>query len=892
MNKKKSVLISAFAVAALSTALASCGANKTSSATSVASSETTSSNSIVDSESSSIDDSEVTKKATGAISYVGEAYAEKTKILGKLEKYAINHNLTGLPLYENGGYAMYNDRVVKGTDSYITNYGFGILREGNIAAAMSAETVTDYQYYYHDYDVSDAGTINALNSDNSQVSDLYGNISSGYFGSKMNSAKDGYDWYGVLSTKKGPSAVKDDGTVVPYEDAGVATTYSTWRVYVRTGEKGGVAYSTLSTKADRAAYNGTYATLDDYVNAYKVLLNAKNGYYRGSELASKTGKSGFVGMADYYKATAEGDTSDEAKAAWKNVGIKSGTDTDGDYIDFTFLSPNTRFYAMYYLADGLYEPIPSSFFNLVGADNYGKWSSDLSYSPVDNILSVGPYTLESWTTDQVITYKRNANWYEIKADSSLYRIKGIHTAIISAMASDKTAAFKEFLAGKLDSCSIPDDYIATYASDTRAVKVPGSSTFKLNINSTTQEQWNSLFGTNGTIKKSSDDAYKVKPWMSNSNFLKGMMFSIDRNNFAKTRGVIPSINYFADAYQSDPENGISYNTTAEHKAAVNSFWGDTVSTYGYNLSISESFFKDAISELETAKAIPDDGKLTIDCWWMYTYMITNFGDEIGGYIQDAFNAASKALGKTYTLTFNNQAVTTWSDVYYKHLMIGQFDLGFGSISGNTLDPLNFMEVLKSNNSSGFTLNWGPDTSYVDTGSDKLVYDGKIWSYDTLWAAADSGVLVKDAVQLPPCVISFGKYTKNADGTATITFTYQDAKSIYADEPGIGDNDKLSFSVINFWLQSMNSSADDIEMTAKGTSFSDDLKGNLVSGSYDAATGLVTITVTADVATAMEADGFVFWGVYGTMTIDGVTGAFNTYTYFEVPTSTDSSSSAA
>ena len=68
--------------------------------------------------------------AVGAYEFVDSSYDERREILGKLEKYAVDHSLTGLPLYEDSGYSLYNPRVVKGTDTYIPGYGFSILRDG------------------------------------------------------------------------------------------------------------------------------------------------------------------------------------------------------------------------------------------------------------------------------------------------------------------------------------------------------------------------------------------------------------------------------------------------------------------------------------------------------------------------------------------------------------------------------------------------------------------------------------------------------------------------------------------------------------------------------------------------------------------------------------------
>ena len=126
---------------------------------------------------------------------------------------------------------------------------------------------------------------------------------------------------------------------------------------------------------------------------------------------------------------------------------------------------------------------------------------------------------------------------------------------------------------------------------------------------------------------------------------------------------------------------------------------------------------------------------------MYPNQIEGQGKLIGGYIKSSFDAAATALGYKVRLAVNHHAVAKWDDVYNKHLLVGQFDLGFGSITGNNLDPLNFLEILKSDGSTGFTLNWGADTSIVEDGEDALIYGGKKWSFDGLWDAADHGVVL-------------------------------------------------------------------------------------------------------------------------------------------------------
>ncbi|MFA7111321.1 MAG: ABC transporter substrate-binding protein, partial [Bacilli bacterium] len=473
------------------------------------------------------------------------------------------------------------------------------------------------------------------------------------------------------------------------------------------------------------------------------------------------------GNTQYWNASADGEN-DEAFESM--VGVKA--DSTDNSLTITLNAPVNQFYAMYYLASSLTEPICKDFLDEVGIDNYGKNDTTKGTTPVDNILALGAYMLEEWEADKKIVFKKNDKWIEAthpeyEDTANLHNIKGVHIAILTGAATDKELAFKEFLDGKLDACSIPSTQLASYVDDPRTTTTKGDSVFKLNMNSCDQSTWNELFGVNGSITQTAEsDYWQCKPLMSNDNFLNGLDCAINREEFATSVGSIPSQNYFSTNYMSDPENGISYDTTEQHAAVLADRFPET---YGYNYDAAQQLFSKAIDE-EIAAGTITAGTATsptvqyIDVWWMYEYMTTEYAS-IGQYIEKAFN--SVGIDKGVKLVVRNSAVSVWSDVYYKHLMVGQFDLGFGSISGNSLNPINFMEVLRSDNSSGFTLNWGTDTSVV---SDEINYDGMNWSYNALWQAADTGVIVdSDGNQVvahkfgTPEVKSF-----NDDGSVTVT----------------------------------------------------------------------------------------------------------------------------
>ena len=737
--------------------------------------------------------------ASGGYNYASlagnEAITKRTEILGQLEKYAMENHLTGIPLFENGGYVKYSSRVTLPTNTYVTGYGFGLLSEGSIDKDMPAdkENNPNYARYLHSgMSAPDPMKINARNDKGAQVGDLEGYITSSFWGTKLSSDKTSYVWYPVLAkdtvTFNGQSQAfdrpipvdleKDDkGHIIsetevkPGEDTNALGLYRTWRIYVKTGEDGGIKFRYNGSSWGQN-FDGRNVTIQDYEFAYRFLLTGSHGMVRGTEMAGDE-TYGIVGARKYNSNTKES-TDEQAKAIWASMqnngekgptlGLKTGhDDTNGDYIQLTLLNPIDRFTAMYTLSSSLLSPMNEDFIKTIGgstgekaiaegAKRYGLFN-DNDKAPaghqnkiVDYVLSVGPYMLENWDKDQAIVFKKNDQWNE----PGRYKIAGVKLIIVDTSKSS-TAIYDKFNDGLLDSCGVPSKkkIIEEELAKGEVYQTKGDSTFKLNVNSCKQDEWDKQFGSEGKISKNSN--WTLKPWMSNDNFLNGLFYSIDRKTFAKNRGMQPSTNYFSNAYLSDPEKGISYNDTEAHKQAVAGFqtYDSTgESTYGYSLDRAILCFQTAVKQL--VKEYPNqisygtkDNPFIIKFHikWMYQTDTEDYGNEIKKYFEDAFNN-DRVCGGRIKLEVTQDAVTNWQDVYYEYLMKGQFDLGFGAISGNTYNPLNFLEVLKSNNSSGFTLNWGTDTSKISIAK-PLIYENKLWSFDALWAVADHGGVVNN-----------------------------------------------------------------------------------------------------------------------------------------------------
>lgn len=696
------------------------------------------------------------KLASGVYSFVASSYEERTEILAILEKYAVENFLTGFSLIDDGGYSLYRPEVQRGVTNYITGYGWGTLSDGDITADLANEANPDWKRYYHTFLSEDPKQINYGDDKGSVVGNLIGYIASSYWGTRINETKDGYEWYPELA-KEMPQAVNAS------EKTGLATKYK-WKLKT---EADGLKYNTLTSKDGLKDYAGRGVKAEDYLTSYKMLFTKANNWARGAETLD--GAGAIKGVAQYYSQSGDGYNA----AAWENVGLKVVQEGSEWVMEVEFIQPCSSFYAMYYMASSIHSPVPESFITealgngdfLAGSALYQKTNLEKGLTPVDTSLSCAPYVLEAWNADEEIVFKKN----ELFDSEGRYKIKGIHYDILTAAQTDLEAGLKEFLAGNLHACSVPatrlDDFKNLNDERGYAVRNPGESNFKLNVNTCTQERWEELFGVNGTITQTQyADYWQCEPAMSNKNFLLGLSYSIDRTTYADNLGKGYSVNYFGDGYLSDPENGVAYNNTEAHKDVTSLLTNGGANPDGYNLEMAKAYFVKAFDEMVEAGTYAPGDVCEIEVCWMYPSDENTYGAPIAQYFQTAFEPVTKKYG--ITLEVVTTSVAVWSDVYYNKMMVGQYDIAFGSISGNPLNPLNFLEVLKSDNSSGFTLNWGADTSEIN-----LEYDGQLWSFDSLWQAAETGGYFSQGKYVAAHDAEFvaeDGIVVNEDGTVTLT----------------------------------------------------------------------------------------------------------------------------
>lgn len=644
--------------------------------------------------------------AVGVKNFSGASFAEKEEVLAGLEGYALEHFTGGIPYRDNSGYLLFNERVTLPTNDYVTGYGFGV-DEASLSGPLSGDVARPT--YYHTWSNQQPGTLNALNSTGSMDLDANGMFTAGYFSTKFNADKSGYEWYPLLAETERP---------VPL-NLNVETNLATkWQVKVKVG--GDLKYNFLGKADLKSTFDGRPVALEDYLTPFKLLIEEK--WRRASDLGAEG--TGFVGVAE--------ELAKETGRSIDNVaGIKLNEAEQA--IEFEFIKPKTAFYAMYNLASNLYSPIPMDYIEAIGgAKNYGLLNPD-------NVISLGLYTLESIIVTKEMVWKKNP--YYIEADR--YTIPGQVVTILE----NSTIAFQEFLAGKLDSARVPTTKLQEFKNDPRARRTEGTGNFKLQVNGLEQAQWDEWFGPNGTKTQGSD--WTLKPIMANKDFLRGVYFAIDRESIADRTGSRAQQTILADAYSINPEAGLSWRKSEAGKAVAADYLPET---HGFSEELAGQYFSDALDTLVAqCKYKPgteaNPTKITLSMEFFDNQQKRDEGDPLATQIKQVFNRVAKPKG--FELDFDVKvAIGEDYEKTYDAMQNGEFDFAFGTIGGNPLNPIDFMDTMSS--SVSWNLSWIHDTSVVQ--GKGIMYKGEVYSYDALQAAGMGLTLLKDGAVTPQVTI--------------------------------------------------------------------------------------------------------------------------------------------
>lgn len=677
---------------------------------------------------------------------------EKGEIAGLLEEFVLNNHLSGITLTSIQSHCRFSDRVnintaplLDGYDNpiiindtvkhrYTSELGFALLSD---ATLNDTKLNVDYPSYYHTPIFLFPEHMNEANL--SYDSFIYENIdylTSNYFIKVLSEDKQTIKHYPQLATKENVLSTNDfapiplkDGKEM--ENTTLKTKSNQYRIYVHTGE--GYVYNSCSTNPLIKPFIGKTIQIEDYLTPYK------NIHMQCYELDSATyhtsGLYAIKGLKEYYAST----RNKFDKEAWDNVGIKTGSDEKGTYLEFTYNNELTPREVMGYAGD-IYSPIPEEFLNTIGGmKNYGAYYNELT--PVDTMLSVGPYVLEEFTNNRKIVFKNN-NLFNKNIKEDRFNLSGVCFDFYNGH-QELDKAYQDFLDNKLDYADIPET-LEISEKNKKGVQAKGcAAPTRLNLNMLDKSSWEEKFGENGSIyQNKKEDYWDVKPAMSNYDFIKGLNLCIDRVDLANKTGSEPSIDTFLDYYYYGDDPYKKYNYSDYHKQALLSYYDnnkDLLSNYGFDLTLARSSFKKACDAFLNNNIYKNDETIEIEIAWYDHASMEKYGMLIESYMEKAFNHESVCNNKL-SLDIINVHTNTFSNMYYDRVVRGRYDISFGKSSYSTSYVFGQFYSFESNNESGITYTYGTETNSSEI---LIEYKNKKFSFDALLEAVNSGTLVEE-----------------------------------------------------------------------------------------------------------------------------------------------------
>ncbi len=627
------------------------------------------------------------------------------------EKWLMNNMYAGVPLFANGAFALYSSRLQLPVEEHIPvmGYGtsFGTMTEDDSFVLMDdGNPGTAGEYTYRTTISTNPGTWNQWLYDTSTDSDLMGFYMDSLFAYEFNADKTGYVVVPSMASGN-PVPVNSEITETGKEVSKV------WRISVKDDLQW---YYHPDTDVSGLAAGHEVIDANDFFNTFKLALDEK--WFRAI-----SGGGDFVGSS---QAIVNAQDYVDGAADWADVGIKLIDDLT---LEFTFIDDQSDWNVRYWLSSFVMTPINIELYNsLQDGDNnsYGTSNQTIAYH--------GPYFVNYFEADKILRYKENPNFHSPN--------KYFYTGYTFSVIEDSAVRFQEFQAGKLESVALPTEFYDDYKDYPGIRQIPGATTFRLMINGL------------GTVENQRDKfpegSWTPEPILANQDFKMAMFFAIDRQRLAEEvlKTSTTQMYLFSGAYLVDPEMGIPYRQT-EQGLTVGE--GLSPSTFGFNKDAAEALFELALDQL-VADGAYEAG--TMSAWNEISLDLNIFSGSVaqqlfGDYIKSTFESTFVSY-EHYIKVKINVEPKDFPGIYYDYMMVGEFDLSIGGISGSTLDAASFLDTYSSDNRSGFTLNWGVDTTQAEIEIIYTDFNGvkhwEMWSFDAIYSVLNGQIFIQDGVE--------------------------------------------------------------------------------------------------------------------------------------------------
>lgn len=657
---------------------------------------------------------------TGFVNYKFADAELRNTFFAAAEKYLFDV-MAGVPLYDNAGYVLYNERLQFPLDEYLPVIGFGPSTMSADDAGIEIEEGLPGKAGEYTYRVavpSNPTSYNQYITQDSVSSDILELAIASPYNFEPNAELTGY----VLS----PNVASDDPQPVGGRTTDTGRQVSrTWRMSLREDLEW---YYNPATDTSGFPADHTEITAEDFIETWEIALT--NKWFRavsgGGDFVSSS--TAVVGAGDFSNGL----------VPFSQVGLKA---IDDYTIEFQFIDEQSEWNVKYWLSSFTLMPINVDLYNsLGGADGtYGIDEASIAYN--------GSMYVNFYEPDKTVRLKANPTYWD--AEEVFYT--GYNFQVIE----DSDIAFQEFLEGRLESRGVPSSRYEEFKNDPRIRLVPGAVVFRLGLNGTgsraaQQQQWDVI--GNGEI----DPNANPEPIMASVDFRKALYFAIDREYLAYdvVKTVTPGSYFFTPAYVVEPEDGIAFRNTPQGPT-VNAEYSP--STFGFNPDAAAALFDQALAPL-VANGTYQEGDV------IELLLVRQAGSQTGAlvveYLETTFEETfvSERYGITVDIIPED---ASFPNNYFDYILPGVSDMGVGGISGGTLDAAGFLDQFRYDNKGGFVLSWGMDTReanipvrYNFLGEERY----EMWSFDAIQAALNGEVYLLNGAEAnfpAPTGLEFG-----------------------------------------------------------------------------------------------------------------------------------------
>lgn len=639
--------------------------------------------------------------ANGTFNYKFASAETRHTFMAAAENYLLHNQFAGVPMFANAGFNLYSNRMQLVSETSLPVLQFGA--EFSTLAADDSKVIMEDgeagnvgEYTYRTAISGNPTTWNQWVYDDSTTSEIMDDYLDALYVYEFNEDKSGY----VLS----PSMA--DGDPIGLETRALSSgklVSNKWQIKI----KDGLEWK-FNENTDTSMITDTTINAVDFYETYKLALTEQ--WFRATSGGGDfiTGAQQIVNAQNYV----------DGLATWEEVGIKL---IDDNTIELHFVDEQSQWNVKYGYSSFVMTPIQIELYEALG-DQYGIDEKSIAYT--------GVYYVDYFENDKIIRFTKNDLFHD--ADKYFY------TGRVMTIIADAEMRFQEFLAGKLDATGLPGAHYEEYKSHPGLKRVPGTTTFRLMLNG--------LGTAEAQVEQFSESAWMPEAILANQDFKMGLYHAIDRKKLAEEvmKTSQTQMFLFTDAYVVEAETGMPYRNTPQGMSVGSDL---SPSTNGYNVDAASAYYEKALDTLVAEGVYAAGDEITME---FYYFSGSETQELLATYLKDAFEEAFQSEKHNISFTLDIQA-KDFPGIYYDHMMIGEFDTAVGGISGSTLDAASFLDTYSSDNRSGFTLNWGVDTTQADITVAYTNDDGQLvkelWSFDAIYSALNGEIEVLDGMEV-------------------------------------------------------------------------------------------------------------------------------------------------